>query len=263
MKNRIVAILSLLPVLFCFSVVSAFAGQINVWGSTTCQKRFLEPGAAAFNKATGDTIKVYGVGTGKGMMALIAGKTDVAAASSPLASAIKSAHKTAKKAGKEIVVPDNLVFHQVAEDVIVPIVHKSNPVDSLTWEQLTKLNTGAIKNWKEVGGADMPVKVVTSHAGSATRAVFQKKVMKKADYAADATLVKSTRLELQQVSKNQGAVGAVSEAFFKLNPGDCKIVKTDDIRRPLALITVGPPTPEVQKILDFFNSAAGQQFAAN
>lgn len=262
MKMRITTLLSLFA-LFCFVATSAFAGQIAVWGSTTCQKRFLEPGAEAFNKATGDTIKVFGVGTGKGMLALIEGKTQVAAASSPLASAVKSAQKAAKKAGKEVSIPDNLIFHEVARDVIVPIVHKDNPVKSLTFEQLAKLNTGEIKNWKEVGGPDMPVVVVTSHAGSATRAVFQKQVMKKADYAVDAKTVKSTRLEIQLVAKHPGAIGAVSKTFYEQNPDGVHVVQTDEISRPLGLITVGQPTPEVQKLIDFFKTGEGHKIAAN
>ncbi len=258
-KQLLKMITLIVSALFLMSSV-AVAAKMAVWGSTTCQKRFLEPGAAAYKAASGDDIKVDGVGTGKGMMALLDGKTKVAAASSPLESAIKSAKKAAKKAGKEITIPDNLIFHEIAKDVIIPIVNKDNPVSALTFDQLSKLNTGAVTNWKDVGGTDMPVKVVTSHAGSATRAVFQKKVMKKADYVADAIIVKSTRLEIQQVSKNKGGIGAVSEGFYKLNPENAKLVNTDDISRPLALITVGEPTPEVQKLIDFFRSPAGQKF---
>lgn len=259
MSKTLLKILSLAACCFLLSS-QAMAGTIKVWGSTTCQKRFLEPGNDAYKAASGDDIKVLGVGTGKGMMALIEGKAVVAAVSSPLESAIKSAQKAAKKAGQEIEIPGNLIFHEIAKDVIVPIVHKDNPVDALSFEQLAKLNTGAVTNWKEVGGPNMPIKVITSHAGSATRAVFQKKVMNKAEYAADATIVKSTRLELQHVSKAKGAIGAVSEGFFKFNPGNTKIVKTDEISRPLALITVGKPTAEVQQLIDFFRSPKGQKY---
>jgi len=146
--------------------------------------------------------------------------------------------------------------------VIVPILNKSNPVENLTWEQLAKLNTGEITNWNEVGGLDMPVVVITSHEGSATRAMFQKTVMKKAAYVGNAKKVTSTAKELTEVSKNPGAIGAVSEAFFKMKPGNCKIVGSDSIRRPLALITVGDPIPEVQALIDFFKSDEGQQFVA-
>lgn len=252
---------SLLTILIVLSIVSvSSAAEVQVWGSTTCQKRFLEPGNDALTKATGVSVKVLGVGTGKGLIALIEGKTPVSAASNSLEGAIKSAQKAAKKAGKSISIPGNLQFHVIARDSIVPIVNADNPVSALSWEQLADLNTGKTTNWKEVGGSDMPVLVVTSHAGSATRAVFQKQVMKKADYAANAVIVKSTRLEINEVSKDKGGIGAVSKGFFEQNPGRTKVVQTDPIERPLALITVGPPTPEVQKIIDFYLSEEGKKY---
>ena len=72
---------------------TAVAAQVNLWGSTTCQKRFLEPGAKALEEATGIKIKVYGVGTGKGLLALFEGKTNVAISSNVLEGSILSAQK--------------------------------------------------------------------------------------------------------------------------------------------------------------------------
>jgi len=258
--SKVLQILGCGVLSFCLLSMPLFAAEIAVWGSTTCQKRFLEPGNAAFKTATGDEIKVYGVGTGKGMLALIDGKTMAAAASSDLASAIKSAHKEAKKAGKDLTLPANLMFHEIAKDIIVPIVNASNPVNALSFDQLAGLNTGAISNWKEDDGPDLPVAVVTSHECSATREVFQSQVMKKAEYPTNATFVKSTRLEILQVAKNPGAIGAVSEGFYKQNPAGVKTIQTEDISRPLALITIGQPTAEVQKVIDFFRSAEGKKF---
>ncbi|RMF99736.1 MAG: phosphate ABC transporter substrate-binding protein [Nitrospirae bacterium] len=239
---------------------ASFAERLQVWGSTTCQKRFLEPGAKAFKEKTGITLKVVGVGTGKGLIALIEGKTSISAASEDLEGAIHSARKAAKKLGKSITIPDNLQYHEIARDVIVPIVHKENPIQSLTWQQLKDINTGKIKNWKELGGPDLPIRVVTSHAGSATRAVFQKLVMDKDEYVSDAVKVKSTRLEVQEVSKYKGAIGAVSEGFVKLNPGKTKVVKTDTISRPLGLITIGKPEGAAKKLIEFFRSEEGKKY---
>jgi len=235
------------------------AESLEVWGSTTCQKRFLEPGNAALKAATGVDVSVKGVGTGKGMVALIEGKSTVAAASSPLASAIKSAQKTLKKSGKTLAIPDNLQFHEIARDEIVPIVHKDNPVSSLSWQQLSDINTGKISNWKDVGGPDMKIRVITSHPGSATRAVFQKQVMNKAEYVKSAKKVNSTRREIGEVSKFKGAIGAVSAGFYKAKPGKTKIVQSDPISRPLALITIGAPSATVQKVIDFYRSDEGQK----
>jgi phosphate transport system substrate-binding protein len=258
--QRFISSCFLVSVCVFFVMSAAEAGEVRVWGSTTCEKRFLEPGGEALQKKSGISVKMMGVGTGKGLLALIEGKTTVSAASSTLESAINSARKEAAASGKTLTIPENLQFHVIANDAIVPIVHRDNPVNTLSWEQLADLSTGRSTNWKEAGGLDLPVQVVTSHTGSATKAVFQKMVMKKADYAANAIEVKSTRLEINEVSKDKGAIGAVSEGFHALNPGHTKIVKTDPIERPLALITIGPPTQEVMQIIDFFRSAEGEKY---
>ena len=51
-----------------------------------------------------------------------------------------------------------------------------------------------------------------------------------------------------------------SEGFFNKNPGSAKMIKTDPIERPLALITIGDPAPEVQKIIDFFRGEGKKYF---
>ncbi len=246
---------------FLLGGIPALAAEVPVWGSTTCQKRFIEPGAKALEQATGVKVKAFGVGTGKGILALIEGKTTVAMSSNTLEESIESAQKVRKEEGlAPIAVPKNLQFHTITDDVIVPIVNADNPVNKLSWSQLADLNSGKITNWKEVGGPDMPVVVITSHAGSSTKAVFQKMAMGGAAYSPNAIEVQSTRLEINEVSRNKGGIGAVSEGFFHLNPVKTKIVASDPISRPLALITVGKPTPEVQKIIDFFRSAEGKKF---
>lgn len=256
-KKVLVSMTAACCLMFAASLTQA--ADVEVWGSTTCQKRFLEPGNDALKKATNISVKVNGVGTGKGVIGLIEGKTSVAAASETLEEAIKSAQKAAKEAGIALTVPGNLQFHEITKDSIVPIVHKGNPVSALSWTQLADIHTGKITNWKEVGGPDLPVVVVTSHAGSATRAVFQALVMKKAEYVAKAIEVRTTQAEINEVDKAPGAIGAVSKGFFDQNPKGTKMVKTDLIERPLALITVGPPTPEVQKIIQFYRSPEGQK----
>ena len=231
---------------------------VVIWGSTTCQKRFLEPNADNLRKAVGVKINVNGVGTGKGLLALIDGKTGVSAASETLEDAIKSAKKVAAELSREFTPPDNLIFHEIMRDHIIPIVHEANPVSELSWEQLSDLHTGRITNWKEVGGPDLAVQVITSHTGSATRAVFQKLVMKKEAYVSGRTEVDSTRKEILAVSKNRGAIGAVSAGFLKMFSGNTKVIRAPEITRPLGLITIGAPEPAAQKMIGFLLSDAAK-----
>jgi len=257
MRIRILSSL-LLAAVTGFSV-TALAETLEISGSTTVQKGVIEPNLGAIKAATGLEVKFAGVGTGKGMIALFEGKVPVAAASESLEAAVNSAKKAAEESGKAVSAPADLQFHEIKVDSIVVIVNKDNPVDALTKAQLKDINSGKVKNWKEVGGPDLPVKVVTSQPGSATRAVFQKQIMDGADYIPGVIEVRTTREELNEVSKDKGGIGAVSEDFFTQNPGKSKTVKAPTIKRPLALITVGKPKPEAQKLIDFFKSAEGKK----
>ena len=231
-------------------IAFAFAGEtlakeIIFAGSTTVQKRILEPAKDGIKTSTGFNVNVRGIGSGGGFKELVDGKIVASIASSPLKSLLK-------KKG----LPEDGTYqeHMLMEDVIVPIVHKSNTVKELTWEQLSDIHTGKITNWKEVGGPDQKIVVVTSHEGSATRAVFQKKVMKKADYVNNARTVKSTRQEVNLVAKFKGGIGAVSKGFVDMNPGKVSVVSTKEISRPLSILTKGNPNPEVQSIIDYLKT---------
>ena len=238
---------------------AVMADTLDVSGSTTVQKRAFENAGAELKAATGMDIKFLPVGSGKGLMALVDGKVAVSATSETLNDTVESAKKAAKEMDMSFTAPSNLVFHEIARDAMVVIVNKDNSVGALSKAQLKDLNTGKIKDWKEVGGPDLAVKVVTSHAGSATRAVFQKQMMDGAEYAADAAEIRTTKEEINEVGKEKGGIGAVSESFFAANPGKVKTVKAPEMVRPLALVTVGQPKPEVKKMLDYFRSAEGKK----
>lgn len=257
MKTSIIAISLVTAVVGVFTG-SAIAAELTISGSTTVQKRVIEPGAAKFKEVSGIDLKIQGVGTGKGIIALIEGKVPAAAASETLEEAVASAKKQASEGGKTFEVPANLKFYELTKDSVVVIVHKDNSVANLSKDQLKAIHTGKTKNWKEVGGPDLPIKVVTSHAGSATRAVFAKQMMDGADYVAGAVEVRTTREEINEVSKDKGAIGAVSEGFYAQNKGNAKQVKAPAILRPLGLITKGDASPDVMKVVDFFVKGPGK-----
>lgn len=94
-------------------------------GATTVQRRVLEPGAEPLKAATGIQVKLFGPGTGKGMIALIEGKVPVAAAGEALEDAVASAKAAAAEAGKSITVSLNLVHRPVASDNIPATVRRS------------------------------------------------------------------------------------------------------------------------------------------
>lgn len=259
--KRLLAAVLVISVVFPAAFIFAQYSQLLIYGSTTCISSFLEPGAAELEKDTGIMLKTVGTGTGQGLFALIQGMVEVSAASEPLDEAIKSAKKfAATKKMDTLAIPDNLEFHKIMDDEIIVIVHRENPVTSLTWKQLKGLHTGAIKNWKEVGGLDMPVKIVTSHSGSATRQFFQKTVMEGAPYDPSAVTVNPTAREIEMVSRDLGAIGAVSMMFYVKFPQNTKVLHTERIVRPLGLITRGKPSEKVHKVISFFTKGNGRKY---
>ena len=246
----------ILILVFIAAIAFAFAGEVaakdvTVAGSTTIQKRVLEPSHDAIEAATGINLKIRGINSGRGFAELVDGKIVASISSNPIKTLLE-------KAG----LPDDGTYqeHIIVQDIIVPIVHKSNPVSELTWQQLSDINTGKVTNWKEVGGLDQKIIVVTSQKTAATRIVFQKKVMKKAAYIKRVREVKSTRQEVGLVGKFKGGIGAVSEGFVKLNPGKVKIVKTDKISRPLSFISKGSPNADIQAIIDYLRTPDAKKF---
>lgn len=230
------------------SAGSAFAVRpLEIYGSTTVEKEVMEPLAQAFEKETGIPLKLHGVGTGQGLIALLQGKADVAMASESLHDAILSA----RKKGFALEAPSNLTYHELSKDRMLVIVNKRNPVVELTRSQLKDIHTGKITNWQAVGGANVPIQVITSHAGSATRAVFQKMVMDGEKYTKGAREVDSTPLELTLVSHAEGGIGVVSATFYAQNAGMAKFIEAPLLTRPLGLITIGQPSAEVRELIDY------------
>lgn len=250
--------LVLLGVLVSAFTCSGIAGAevVKLHGSTTVQKRIMEPGKDALKKATGIELELVGNGTGNGLEDLVAGKCDASMASEELADAVSSMKDASGKAATGDLKPN-----VITSDIIKVIVNPSNPVSKLSKDQLKGLHNGTIANWKDVGGPDLPVIVITSHLGSATRKVFQKAIMDGTKYVDGAIEVETTRKEIDNVGQFPEAIGAVSMGFINLpgNKEKVKIVETQDIGRPLMLITKGDANGGVKKVLDFFRGE-GKKF---
>jgi len=236
-----------------------FAETVVVWGSTTCQKSFLEPGKEKLAQETGIQTRIIGVGTGKGLVALIHGKAEAAAASSNLESAIRSAKKEIKRSRLDVSIPDDLIFNEINVDNIVPIVHVSNSVSKLTKIQLKGIYTGRINNWHEVGGSNRKIEVISSsHTGSATHTVFQKQVMDGEEYLKDSVVILNTSGMIVEVAKRSGAIAIVSTKLLDKSTQSVNEIRGLNISRPLGLITRGEPSHPMQTLIDFYKSGSGR-----
>ena len=86
--------------------------------------------------------------------------------------------------------------------MIVPIVHPSNPVKNLTMDQIKAIYDGSIRNWKELGGKDDKIVVISRDTSSGTYEIWHEKVMKKVDVRNDALLQASNGAIVTTVAGN-------------------------------------------------------------
>ena len=243
------------------------ASSIIVKGSDTvlplAQKESEEQ--AKTNKEVSATI--VGGGTGVGVTALLEGTTDIAMASRDLKTEEKLKFSEAKKEVEVVT---------IAFDALAVILNPANKVEKLTREQLEKIYTGEIKNWKEVGGEDAKIIVYSRESSSGTYEFFKEEVMDKKNYAADVLSMPATGAIVQAVSQTKGAIGYVGLAYLNKEVKTVSVSydqgktfvapsvaaakdKSYPISRPLYYIFDKVNAAKVKPVVDFVLSEQGQK----
>jgi len=218
-------------------------------------------------------ISVTGGGSGTGIAAMINGTVDIANASR------KMKEKELAQARANGINP---VEHVVARDAIAVVVHPSNPVSSLTIDQLSDIFTGKITNWKEVGGEDRPIVLLSRESNSGTYVYFLETVIRKGDkesdllFSPDTLLMPSSEGISNEIRQNPNAIGydglgyvtpdqkTVAVAPAPGEPGVLPSIETVNagtypIARPLFMYTRGEPTGIIKDYLDWILSEEGQR----
>ncbi|MBN1135608.1 MAG: phosphate ABC transporter substrate-binding protein [Anaerolineae bacterium] len=217
-------------------------------------------------------IAVTGGGSGTGIAALINGTVDMANASRP----IKEEERAAAEANG--VEP---VEHVVALDAIAVVVHPSNPVDGLTIPELADIFAGRITNWREVGGEDRPIVLLSRESNSGTHVFFLEEVVRqgrtddKSLFAPDTLLMPSSEGISAEVRQNPNAIGydglgyvtadqkvvavAPAEGEPYILPGvDTVKDGSYPIARDLYIYTMGQPQGAILAYLDWIMGPEGQ-----
>lgn len=216
------------------------------------------------------SLSVVGGGTGVGITALLEGTTDIAMASRDLKTEEALQFKSAKK---------DIVKTLIAYDALTVIVHPDNKVGQLTREQIEKIYTGEIKNWKEVGGEDLKIVAYSRESSSGTYEYFQEEVLDDKNYASDILSMPATGAIVQSVGQTKGAIGYIGLAYqtksvkqlsVSYDQGKTFIApsietakdKTYPISRPLFFMYDKTNADKVKEVIEFTTSEAGQKIVS-
>ncbi len=222
LRKRFLSLIAL--VAFAGALFAAESGKVVIKGSTTVLPITMKAIEAYKVVKPAVSVSVEGSGSGNGIKALLEGTCDIANSSREMK---KEELEKAKASGlkiKEIV---------VAYDMIVPIVHPSNKVKNLTKEQLKGIYDGSITNWKQVGGDDMNIVVVSRDSSSGTYEYWHEDVMKKADIRKDSLMQASNGAVVNTVANNKKAIGYVGFGYLD------KSVKSLDVNGVKATLANG------------------------
>jgi phosphate transport system substrate-binding protein len=152
----------------------------------------------------------------------------------------------------------------------------------LTIDQLADIFTGKIKNWKELGGRDAKIVLLSREVNSGTHVYFKEHVLRhgkadsKEEFAAEALLLSSSQAIADEVSQNLDAIGYYGMGYITAKEKALKIAKDKNspaippatenvisgaypISRPLIMYTKNEPAGLVKTFIDYVLSPTGQQ----
>ena len=227
---------------------AALTGTVSTDGSTSMEKVIGALSESFMAQNSGVTVNYNPTGSGSGITAVQEGTCDIGLSSRALKDEEKSAGL------KETV---------LAYDGIAIIVHPDNPVSDLSVEQLAKLYTGEITNWKDVGGNDAEAVLIGREAASGTRDGFESitGTKDKCQYRQELT---STGDVITAVSQNPDAIGYASLASVKdsvkalnvdgVTPSEATVKDGSyKVQRPFVLVTMAGKelSPAAQAFFDY------------
>ncbi|MBP1710323.1 MAG: ABC-type phosphate transport system, periplasmic component [Deltaproteobacteria bacterium] len=243
----------------------SFANQsIVIKGSTTVLPVAQGTLEAYMKSNPGVQMSLSGGGSGEGIKALLDKTTDIASSSREIK---KEEIALAQKKG---IKP---VAHVVAFDAIIPVVHPKNKVSNLSIDQLSQIYQGKITNWKELGGEDLKIVVISRDSSSGTFESWDHFVMKKAKVTPRAQMLASNGALVTAVSKNKYAIAYLGIGYINKSVKPLQVngitasmqtatSKEYPFSRELYMYTNGEPQGQIAKYIAFVKSPEGQKIVA-
>jgi len=259
------------------STASAFAAKddnsIQIKGSDTMVNLAQSWAEKYMEENSGDFVAVTGGGSGTGLSSLISGSCDIAMSSRNIKD------KEIALAKQKGINPFEI---KVALDGLAVVISPANPVDKLTLEQLAGIFTGRISNWKEVGGKEARIVVLSREVNSGTHVYFKEHVLRsnnasgKEEFTPSALMLSSSQAIADEVAANPSAIGYYGMGYISNKQKTIAVARDEKseyvspsienvlsgkypISRPLYLYTNNQPQGLIKKFVDYTLSREGQE----
>jgi phosphate transport system substrate-binding protein len=222
----------------------ACAAELRVNGGASIGA-IINKNKAAIEQETGLTLKVTVNGDGNGLRDLTAGTADVAMAAVDM---IQINADAMNKANPGAVTVTGLEVAPITSTTTKFIVNLANPVaKSLSAEQLKDIFTGKITSWKEVGGADLPIMVVSLAPGLGARNSVVMKFLGGAEITDKARIMQALAQLPLVVAQAPNAISYGNDTSIT---DKVAVIPGTESRQAIALVTKGPPSADAKKLIN-------------
>jgi phosphate transport system substrate-binding protein len=227
------------------SVVPASAEPLILQGSTTLSSQLMASHQQAIERLSGQKLIIVPNKSSLGLQALYEESAHLAMISGPLEIEKKTLRKLVPDAPFE-----RLQAFEVARTHVGFVVHSDNPVRAISNANLRRILLGEIRNWLEVGGLDIPIRLVMVREGGGVQASVESHVLNGQKIVApDPIRVQVSSQVLKVVLQELGALGLTQ--FGVIDRAHAPELKLDDpVEQKLSLVTLGEPSPPTMSVIN-------------
>jgi phosphate transport system substrate-binding protein len=246
------AVFAALGVLTASAAASADDRPVILQGSTVVYARLIEPYRAAIERRAERRLEVVPNKSIHGLVALLEGRADIAMISSTIEAEVGVIHRRHPSLPVE-----RLVSHEVARTRVAFARHPENPVSALTLDQIRRALLGEIASWRELGGADMPLAIVTVQPGGGVPSTVRSQLLDGRPFAARRLIeVEAPRHVLKVVEQEPGAIGITQLGLLRQR-GLPEIATDSLVEQHLVLVSLGEPDARLGAVIAAVRWAAG------
>jgi phosphate transport system substrate-binding protein len=246
----------LLLALVCFgtgSVSFAISGNLVLQGSTTFVTGLAQPYAKEVETQTGLHLEIIPNKSNVGLVALFEGKADLAMISTTLEKEVEFLRRSNLNLRYE-----DLRAFEIARTRAALVIHPSNPIRSARLEDIRKILTGEIANWRQLGGPDLQIRIVVVRDGGGVVGSVEAKLFGTAHISApDVIRVQVGTQIVKVVAQEPGAFGITQLAVVKSSAA-VELMTDKPIEQILSLVSLGDPSPSAIATIEAFHRISKQ-----
>jgi phosphate transport system substrate-binding protein len=244
--RKLLAATAVAAPLTCLAITTVSAAEsVMIQGSSTVSGRLLTPFKDKIEAKSGQKLEVVASKSAAGVVALLEGKADLAMTSAPLDAEMQAVKQLMPTADFSA-----LRSTEVGKTRVAFALNVGNTVKSATLDQIRDILTGRLTNWKELGGPDLPIRVVAVRLGGGLQTTVENELLggKPVD-GPHVIKVNNGSQIIKVVEQEPGAMGIAQLGLVN----DAKLpelVTNRPIEQRLFLVTKSKPSERAQKVVD-------------